>query len=356
MKRRTVILVSLIAVLLLAGLSACKQEAATESFKLNAGIPGVNIPAWEKSDEGLQNLPAINTSGTGSGVSGTLLAGLNNPPEFSNAKNLIVMVCEGLTTELIERSSSLYGNLILNSLPVNGTTSSKFSSSLGSPLSEFVKNDLDKLRIGIVSWGDTATNSLRRMTTSFDNDVAKKDVSENQFYSLYYVMGKGDFADVFANDSLNDFYKGGRVKTSSFKEAVQLYGNEEVPFSAPGHETYTMPANKVKLYSVFENDSSLPSFRQEMAFSLAWMQSVMNADGFCLLSSYSPSNELSAEDAKEFDEGVALAVKYVLENPDTALLICGCPADGSVADVCFYGLGNGVAVKSTLFESVSSFT
>ena len=77
-------------------------------------------------------------------------------------------------------------------------------------------------------------------------------------------------------------------------------------------------------------------------------------DGFTLLLSYSPSSDLDASGAKDFDEGVAVAVKYVLENPDTALLICGCPADGSAETVCFYGLGKGVSAQDTLYESVSS--
>ena len=347
MKRRTVILISLISVLLLAGICACKQEATPEEKS--------NIPRWEKSDDGLRNLPDINTSGTGTGVSEALVNGLNNPPQFNSANNLIVMVCEGLTSKLIESSTARYGKLILNSLPVKGTTSSKFSDSEGTPLSNYIKRSMGKLKTGMVVWGDSATNSLRRITTTYDNTATNSSISDEQFYSLVYVMGKGDFSNAFTNDSLNDIYKAGRVKATTLEEAVALYGKEEISFSAAGHATYTLPSSKVKLYTVFENDGTLPSFRKEMAFSLAWMQQCMiNAKGFCLLSSYSPSSALDVDGVKEFDEGVALAVKYVLENPDTALLICGCPADGSEANVCFYGLGKGVSAKSTFFESVSS--
>ena len=79
-----------------------------------------------------------------------------------------------------------------------------------------------------------------------------------------------------------------------------------------------------------------------------------DTEGFSLLLSYSPSSALDAAGARDFDEGVAIAVKYVLENPDTALLICGCPTDGSAQTVCFYGLGKGVSAQSTLYESVSA--
>ena len=277
---------------------------------------------------------------------------MNNPPTFTSAKNLIVIVCEGLTSELINGSTS---QLILNSLPVKGTTSSKFTDAENQTLADHIINDLFKLKTGIMTWGETSANSMRRMTTTDDNSVARATVNYNQFMlnpPLVYIMGKGDFKDAFAADSLNNMYKSRGKAVSTLEEAIPLYMSDEVEFSAPGHDT--VQTSVAKLYTIFESDSTLPSYRQEMAFSLAWMQSVMNNDGFCLLSSYSPSSALDATGVQDFDEGVAVAVKYVLENPDTALLICGCPADGSVGTVCFYGLGKGVSAKNTLFECVSS--
>ena len=347
MKRISVILISLVTVLLLAGLCACKQEVTPED-----PVNNDPIPKWEKSDNGLQNLPDINTAGTATGVTEALVNGLNNPPTFTSAKNLIVIVCEGLTSELINGSTS---QLILNSLPVKGTTSSKFTDAENQTLADHIINDLFKLKTGIMTWGETSANSMRRMTTTDDNSVARATVNYNQFMlnpPLVYIMGKGDFKDAFAADSLNNMYKSRGKAVSTLEEAIPLYMSDEVEFSAPGHDT--VQTSVAKLYTIFESDSTLPSYRQEMAFSLAWMQSVMNNDGFCLLSSYSPSSALDATGVQDFDEGVAVAVKYVLENPDTALLICGCPADGSVGTVCFYGLGKGVSAKNTLFECVSS--
>ena len=348
MKRKTVLLISLIAVLLLAGLCACKQEVTPEE-----PVNNDPIPKWEKSENGLQNLPDINTSGTATGVTEALVNGLNNPPTFTSAKNLIVIVCEGLTSELINGSTS---QLILSSLPVKGSTSSKFTDAENQTLADHIINDLFKLKTGIMAWGETSANSMRRMTTTDDNSVAKPTVNYNQFMlnpPLVYIMGKGDFEDAFAADSLNLMYKSRGKAVSTLEEAIPLYKNEEVAFSAIGHETVENAV--AKLYTIFESDQTLPSFRQEMSFSLSWMQSVMHyKDGFALLASYSPSSALDAAGLKDFDEGVAIAVKYVLENPDTALLICGCPVDGSVATVPFFGIGKGVAAKSTLFESVDS--
>ncbi len=346
MKRKTVLLLSLIVVLLLAGLCACKQEVTPEELVNND-----SIPKWEKSDDGLQNLPDINTSGTATGVTEALANGLKNPPTFTSAKNLIVIVCEGLTSELIESS-----NVILNNFPVKGTTSSKFTDSESRTLADYIINDLFKLKTGIVVWGETSTNSMRRMTTSDDNSVTRSTVNYNQFMlnpPLVYIMGKGDFVDAFAADSLNNMYKARGKAVSTLEEAIPLYRNEEVEFSAIGHETVENSVSK--LYTIFESDQALPSFRREMAFSLSWMQSIMDyRDGFALLAAYSPSSSLDTAGVNDFDEGVAIAVKYVLENPDTVLLICGCPVDGSVSTVPFFGIGKDVSAQSTLFECVDS--
>lgn len=351
MKRKTVLLISLIAVLLLAGLCACKQEVTPEEPK-PAADP---IPRWEKSSDGLQNLPDINTSGTATGVTEALINGLKNPPTFKNAKNVIVMVCEGLTTELIE---SVNGELTLNNLPVKGTTSSKFTDGEGKFLADYVINDLFKSKTGIASWGELSTNSMRRMTTTDDNEASKAKVSYDQFepingISISMTIGKGDFSEVHASaDQLNEIYKSSAVITTSFEEAISLYKKDDYYFYFDEARQHYGAVKK--LYTIFESDETLPSFRQEAAFSLAWMQSVKDDDGFALLLSYSPSSALDANGVKDFDEGVAVAAKYVLENPDTVLLICGCPVDGSVAEVCFYGIGKGVSAQSTLYECVSS--
>ncbi len=346
MKRKTVFLISLIAVLLLAGLCACKQEVPASEEPIESD----NLPKWEKSDDGLQNLPEINTSGTGTGVTEALVNGLKNPPELKDVKNLIVMVCEGMTTELIDDS------FILSSFPIKGTTSSVFADG-DKTLADYLINDQYRFQTGIVCWGDLATNSMRRMTTTDDNDVPGSTVNYHQFYfsswAIKYMMGIGDFQDAFSSDRLNNIYKSSAVTATTLDEVIPLYKKEDYHFYFDDSRQHDGPVQK--LYTVFLNEKTLPSFRRETAFSLAWMQSIMDEiDGFTLLLSYSPSSDLDASGAKDFDEGVAVAVKFVLENPDTALLICGCPVDGSTETVCFYGLGKGVSVQDTLYESVSS--
>lgn len=378
MKRITVILVSLMIALLLAGLCSCKQEVTPENkaneldqklidaesvsagtllFASDAGISDVVIPGWEKMEEGYQNIPDAVLSGTETGVSKALKAGLKNPPELKNANNLIVMVCEGLTSELIESSFSKYGEILLNSFPIKDTTESKFSSDDDDLLVDYVRNDLYKETTGIVAFGNTATNSLRRMTTTRSNSDSVEDVCASQFRlnpSLKFVMGEGDYDEMFspgAAEYLNEVYKSNGKKVETLAEAITLYKNDSVIFES-GDLQHTGPVSK--LYTVFEDESTLPSFRQEVAFSLAWMQSIMDEDGFCLLMAYSPSSSLNEIGVQDFDEGVAVAVKYALENPDTAILICGCPADGSEEEVCFFGLGKDLQVKDTFFDCVSS--
>ena len=192
------------------------------------------------------------------------------------------------------------------------------------------------------------------MTTD-DMEATKAQTSVDQFrMKAILTMGIGDYSGVYSEvDQLNDVHKASGLIITTFDEAIPLYGEEEYYFYFS--ETYNHTGPIKKLYTIFQSDETLPSFRQEAAFSLAWMQSKQNAkNGFALMMSYSPSSALNAEGVQDFDEGVALAVKFVLENPDTALLVCGCPADGSVAEVCCYGLGKGVSSQNTLFECVSS--
>ena len=352
MKRNTVILISLIAVLLLAGLCACKQEVTPEE-------PVVEdpIPKWEKSDDGLQNLPDINTSGTWADVSEAILDGLKNPPEFKKVKNLIVLVCEGLTTELIESSASQNGELLLSSLPVKGTTASRFKSDTDIPLRErLMGKPLYKTSTGIVTWGDASCMSMRHMASRLADDDSGKSVCKSYIITdspFLLVMGMGDFESLSPSSGsyLNYVHKPGAWVVNSLSEAVYAYNY--VPPGDPDDEDYKDDSASF-LYADFESVESLPSFRQEIAFSLAWLQKKMDDDGMCLISSYSTSGTLDANGVQDFDEGVAVAVKFVLENPDTALLVCGCPADGSEAQVCFFGLGKDVSEKDSFYECVSS--
>lgn len=352
MKRNTAILISLIAALLLAGLCACKQEVAPEEPSVND-----SIPKWEKSDDGLQNLPDINASGTETGVTEALVNGLKNPPEFKKVKNLIVLVCEGLTTELIESSTSQYGELLLNSFPVKGTTSSKFKSDTGTPLRELIMGaPLLKTSTGIVTWGEASCMSMRHMASRRADDASSELVCNSYVITdspFLLVMGMGNFSAVLPGsaDYLNYVHKAGAWVVNSLPEAVAAYNY--VPAGDPDDDDYKDDSASY-LYTVFESSETLPSFRQEIAFSLAWLQKKMDNDGMCMISSYSPSGALTAGDVQDFDEGVALAVKFVLENPDTALLVCGCPSDGSETQVCFFGLGKGVSEKDSFYECVSS--
>ena len=351
MKRISVILFSLMVALLLAGLCSCKQEVPPEEL---------SIPKWEKSRKGLQNLPDAVYYGTDTGVTDALLDGLKNHPEFSDAKNLIVLVCEGLTSELIESSAEKYGELILNSFPVKGTTVSNFTNGQtgedASNLAKLCFYDLYQTQIGVVSWGDLATNSLRRMTTYDDNTVSAAEVYKDQFDredGFSCVMGLGDFDDCYQIDTTNLIYKNATRPVSEFKDAIALFKTITHFEMDEEHQKDTYVK---RLYSVFKQENLLPSFRQEVGFSLAWLQwrGLDAMDGFALFASYSPDEALDEIDVQDFDEGVAVAVKYVLENPDTALMVCGCPKDGSAAEVCFFGLGKDVSVQQTLYDCVES--
>ena len=378
-KRTTVILFSLLAVLLLAGVS-CKQEpvsqennldpalieaetvsAGTESPTLYAGVSGVTIPAWNIQEGGYHNIPVAVTSGTETGVTKALKAGLKNPVSFTNTEKntLIVMVCEGLTSALIESSATHYGELILKSFPVQGTTTSKFTSSSGKLLGTCIAMEGFKTgTMGVVSNDYLSCSTLRKMFTQCDSEASVTEVCYNEFLfnssGLKFVMGKGDFEDVFLPASAeyhNEVWKAHALKVHTFAEAAELY-RKNVYFDHAGAE---VPVNK--LYTVFDDSAPLPSFRQETALALTWLadKGSQGELGLSAVLVYTPTDgTLDENDVQEFDEAVAVAVKYALENPDTSILICGAPIDGTEQQVCFFGLGKDVAVKDTFYDCVSS--
>ena len=362
MKRSTVILFSLLIALLLAGLCSCKQEVPAEKHGIiNAGVSGVSIPTWKKNKSGLQNLPKAVTSGTGTGVSASLVSGLKNPPELKKAKNLIVLVCEGLTPELMESSVAGYGELIMNSLPVKGTTLSRFRSDEGTVLLDHMMADLYKNSSGLVAWGDISCYSMRRITSDKTNEAASIDVCHDYIVTerpMLLLMGLGDISGVDSVEKVNFIHKAGAAITDTLAESIKYCnyepdnssGSDDEEEGGSAHDEYA----SAYLYSIFDSEETLPSFRQETAFALTLLQRRMDSDGFCLFASYNPSSGLDEVGVQDFDEGVAIAVKYVLENPDTALLVCGCPADGSEEQVCLFGFGKDVSEKETFYECASS--
>ncbi|MBO4389120.1 MAG: hypothetical protein J5785_06790 [Spirochaetales bacterium] len=379
-KGTTVILFSLLTVLLLAGLCSCKPEpvvqennldpalieaetiaAGTESPTLNAGVSGVTIPVWEISEDGYHNIPAAVLSGTDTGVTKALKAGIKNPVTFTNTEesNLIIMVCEGLTSELIESSAAQYGELILNSFPVKGNTLSKFTSAGGNLLGKCIAMEGYKTgTMGIVSNEYVSCSTLRKMFTQCPEETSVTEVCYNEFLfnscGLKFVMGKGDFEDVFLPASAeyhNEVYKAHALKVHTFAEAAGLY-RKNVYFEHAGAE---VPVNK--LYTIFDDSATLPSFRQETALALTWLadKRKINSLGMAAVLVYTPADgTLDGNEVQEFDEAVAVAVKFALENPDTIILVCGAPVDGTEQQVCFFGLGKGVSVRSTFYECVSS--
>ncbi|MCR5764472.1 MAG: hypothetical protein K6G09_00695, partial [Treponema sp.] len=142
---------------------------------------------------------------------------------------------------------------------------------------------------------------------------------------------------------VNEIYKSSYKYTPNFKEAVDCYNNNEVFFE--GFDDYAHKDKKTRasaVLNIFDSSVSVyPSAVQSVKFGLAWTESkAVPEDGFAFVFYDSAKREDKEAALKNFDESVSVAAKYVLENPDTILIVTSAALDGSTIPA--FMLGNNI--------------
>lgn len=117
--------------------------------------------------------------------------------------------------------------------------------------------------------------------------------------------------------------------------------NEEVTiYGIPGdseHSDYL--ANPRGVYTFYKAATAVyPSPVQSMAYALALTETKCDEEGFFVVFYDDAAGEDKNAELKNFDEAVIAASKYVLENPDTVLVVTSAALDGS--KIPAYVLGN----------------
>ena len=91
-----------------------------ETYVLPSGATG-DVPAWTKSNDGVQNLPDLKLHGESSNVTPELLAALETAKAddtfFKQPKNYILMMGDGMGVSQIVAATQLRGPLLMNQLP-----------------------------------------------------------------------------------------------------------------------------------------------------------------------------------------------------------------------------------------------
>ena len=324
-------------------LVSCKQpEGDTMEFK---------TPDWTKNPKGIQDLPAVIEDGSGSNVNEKIMTGIKNlPAKDIPVINVIFMFYDNLTEDLIASAEAKCGELITNDLPQKLTfTSQKIDENTNEDnvIGTYLSNNFYKI-IGYATT-DLITNPVFRQfrgtlsSKTSESDLATNIVAENP--RPRFILGKDtldeDAKQASREQYLNEFYKSCYKLTPDFKEAVGCYNNEEVFFKGSGsHEDKYDEANAV--YNIFDSSvKEYPSAVQIVKFGLAWTESKADPrNGFGFVYYDSAKNADKETALKNFDESVAVAAKYVLENPDTILIVTSAALDGSTIPA--FALGNDV--------------
>lgn len=326
------------------------------TLELDAGV-SVKTPDWTKNPKGKDKLPPVKEDGSASNVNVEIMAGIQNlPAKDIAAKNVIYMFFDNLTEDLITSTEEKYGELIINDLPqkMSFTAATKDENTDTNKVIGYYLADSCYKKLGYATTS-LITNSVFRQfkgtlkTDSKDSDKISDMIIDNPRPVLVIAKDTAKnetkkACSIASPNYVNEIYKSSYKYTSDFKEAVSCYNSEEVffmGFDENAHPDKNKMANGV--INVFETEiNTYPSAVQLVKFGLAWTESKADPDdGFAFVFYDSVDREDKEAALKNFDESVATAAKYVLENPDTILVVTSAALDGSTIPA--FVLGNGVA-------------
>lgn len=330
-------------------------KKGTTTLALDAGV-SVKTPDWTKNPKGKKGLPPVKEDGSVSNVNVEIMAGIQNlPAKDIDVKNAIFMFFDNLTEELITSTEEKYGELIINDLPqkMSFTAAAKDENTDREKVIGLYLTGSCYKKVGYAT-NSTITNSVFRQfkgvlpASAKDYDhintmlianprpviVMAKDTSKNE--------AKKECAKS-SSSYVNEIYKSSYKYTPDFAEAVACYNSDKVFFEGFDQNVHTdieTVANGI--LNIFDSSvTAYPSAVQYVKFGLAWTETKADPeDGFAFVFYNSVENADKEAALKNFDEAVAVATKYVLENPDTILVVTSAALDGSIIPA--YVLGNGI--------------
>ena len=357
------------------------EKEYIDDYTLPTGAEG-DIPAWTKSDN-TYNLPELNLHGEASNITPELKAALADAVAkenfFKKPKNFIVMIGDGMGVSQILAATKFRGDLLMNELPYRAVANSFLrgvenmesevtdSGAGGTKIATGYRttklfasmdgegNELESLSELARSKGKmvgVVTNAELPDATPADFSVHSKNRSQgwNKICDMQVLFG----ADLFmggSNSSLTDSI--GSLKPLSGKK-IKKYTKLSSIIPALDSEDlmWNIFSGGDKTYARWDSTSTKsPSLQQAMALSLTRLQKTSGDKGFFLMfentytdlyghanDDFMKTTKVSSNvvgivnEVKDFDEAVAIALKFVLENPDTVLLVT---ADHETGDMEF---------------------
>lgn len=351
-----------------------QPERTTEYYMTAGWSANVNTPTWTSKDANTVTVPAAKLQGDGKTIvtnySQELLTALNTalstPDYFKPVKNVIIIIGDGMGIDHVRASEKWSGDLIMTKLPYIGAaeTSTREAQGIitdsaagGTAIATGYKTT--KLFASIDAEGNNlksvselarengklvgiVTNAELADATPADFSVHNKNRSQGwtKICQQEVVFG----ADLFMGNGYDDYYgyfnSGNPLYHFTQENNMKLYysASEVVSHFSDDSKMWAIFSATANKFARFDTKSSLyPNLQQMTSYALAWLDEHDTSDqGFVVMientytdhfghgntpSDGSPNTYGIVKEVQSCDEAVAIALKYVLEHPDTALIV-----------------------------------
>ena len=391
MKKVFVRLLPVIMVLLMVfSIVACKGDVAeegstpgskTKEITTEYYMPkgwDVETPTWSAPDEGaITTIPSTVLSGNGekklTNVTQELKDALayavaHQDEYFKPAKNVIIIISDGMGISHVKASEQWSGELIMTQLPNIGVSKTKTredertdSGAGGTAIATGYKttylflsmdaegNDLKSVSelarekgklVGVVTNAEMADATPACFSVHNKNRSQgwTKIMQQQVVFGPDLFMGNGysDFSTYFKKSSpLKKFVDSNKIKRYWQAADMVSHFNEE-----DGSKMWALSsayANEFARHDTINESGNLPTLQQMTQYAIAWLDAHDKEDeGFVVMieNTYTDyfghgnrpydgsSNTYGiVKEVQSTDEAVAIALKYVLEHPDTALIV-----------------------------------
>lgn len=347
----------------------------TTEYYMPAGWAStVTTPMWTTKDANTVTVPDAILYGDG--VSETtnvtdelkeaLTTALATPDYFKDVKNIIFIISDGMGITHVQASEKWSGDLIMTRLPYVGASKTKTrenvttdSAAGGTALSAgykttklFAAMDAEGNNLKTVSelarekgkLVGIVTNAQMADATPAVYSVHNKNRSQGwtKICQQQVVFG----ADLFMGNSYSDYsgYFNSQSDLYDFTVAnkIKLYSTAEkiVEKFADNNKMWAVFSGSANQFARFDTpDEDKPNLQQMTAYALSWLDAHADEDkGFIVMIENTYTDYFGhggvkiprdgsdntfgiVKEVQSTDEAVAIALKYVLEHPDTALIV-----------------------------------
>ncbi len=356
----------------------------TTKYFMPAGwSKNITTPVWTSKDEGtvdtsdvklvLEGDAKTEVSNVTPELEAALAAAIADSDYFKDVKNIIIIISDGMGITHVQASEVWSGDLIMTKLPNVGISKTLTreeevtdSAAGGTALAAGYKttklfasmdaegNNLKSVSelareqgklVGIVTNAELAdaTPAVYSIHNKNRSQGWTKMCQQQVVFGADLFMGNGasDYDHYFSSSSnpLNKFVKANNL--AMYTEAADIVEN----FDADEKMWAIFPATANKFARFDTTSSKYPNIQQMTAYALAWLDEHDDDDnGFIVMIENTYTDHFGhgntpadgsantygiVKEVQSTDEAVAIALKYVLEHPDTALIVTADHETGS---------------------------